>query len=260
VGVIPEIGILPGQAADGSRSPDALITAPGQLIYGSAANLAAALAAPTRGQVMIANSTPLPSWMTKGSAGQVLGWDANDAKAIYAPGYLIGIDAGGANTPSNTTNETSILNAAITSALPAFVAVGDSINLRSWGHAIFGGTGTLTLNIYAGSTKIATTGASANFASGTERGFLIDIWIDLLSSTTVTCTGFMVPRGPSGAGFGGLTAATTDIVFAANDAGEPVTITTLPQNIDIKAVTSINTATTQVRSRGTRVRYYPKNY
>lgn len=178
----------------------------------------------------------------------------------YPPGYLLGLDVGGANVPSNTTTETSILNAALVNAAPPFIAVGDDLHLRSWGHAIFGGTGTLTFNVYCGATKIWGGAASGSYASGLERGYELDLWIHLLSATTVAVTGWVNPRGPSGGAGPDPLNASTDLLLPGSDSGDPITVTALPQNLDIKAVCSINTATTQVRSRGTRVRYYPKNY
>ena len=227
-----ELGDQAGKAAPGEFGPRALLT--------------------TAGMVMMKDPT----------TGLVV--------AKYPPGFLIADDAGGAGTPLNVTAETSVLNAVLTNALlggalPAVVSARDMVHLRAWGHAIFGATGTLLLNVYAGGTlgtggtKIAAGSASGNYSAGVARGWELDLKIRLLTSTTVSVSGFIMPRSINGAGFTGIGAA-GDLQFGGNDLGDAITVSALPLVLDIRATCSTNTATTQVSCKGAEVRYYPKNY
>lgn len=234
-----QIGDNAGEAAPGEYGPRALLTA--------------------RGDTIVRDSTGVPVRLALPAAGTFLGSDGTDLLGRKPPGYLLARDNGGAATPLNTTAETSILNSTMAGALPAFVAIGDRVNLRAWGAASFGGTGTLLFNVYAGATKIVTGSASGNYTVGSTRGWLLDLWVHLLSSTTVAVTGFMIPRGPAGAGFSGV-GASTDYQIGGSDVGSAVTVSALPLAIDIKAVCSINTATTQVSCKGAEALYHPKGY
>lgn len=236
MGQLLDVGTQPGNAAPGEYSPSALLT--------------------TRGGIIVCNSAGVPVAVARGAAGTFIGSDGSDTLPRYPPGYLLARDNGGAGTPLNTTSETTVLNAVMTGALPAFVAVGDRVNLRAWGIAAFAIIGTLTLNVYGGATKIAAGSASGNFAAGVPRAWQLDLWIHLLSATTVTVDGLMLPRISIGTGFG----SAGDVHGPGTDVGTAVTVSTLPLAIDIKAICSTATATTQITCKGAEATYHPKNY
>ncbi len=193
----------------------------------------------------------LPAPLTVAStAGMVLGpngW-------VYPPGYLLARDNGGAGTPLNTTGETSVLNSTLAGALPAFVSLGDAVQLRAWGIIVLNTSGTHTLNVYAGATKIASSGASGAITA--TRGWFLDLWIHLLSATAVEVTGMLSPRTSTSAGFN----TPTDFFIPGSDAGVSVTVSTLPLAIDIKSIMSVAATTSQVSCKGAEARYFPKNY
>lgn len=234
MGSFQEIGTNVGQAAPGESSPAALLT--------------------SRGQIIVCNSAGVPVALARPAAGLFLGSDGSDTLGRYPPGYLLARDAGGAGTPLNTVTETSVLNSTMAGALPAFVAAGDRVNLRAFGGVVMGATAGVTFNVYAGATKIVTGSASTTLTA--IRGWMLDLWIDLLSSTTVSVSGVMVPKGPTGTGWG----SAGDVHYAASDVGSAITVSALPLAIDIKAILGSATATSQVTCKGATATYHPKNY
>lgn len=216
-----EIGTKPGQAAPGESSPLALL----------------------------------------GPAGQFLGSDGANPKYEYPPGHLLAVDFGATVA---TALETTILSAGpIAGVFPAGVAIGDTVHIRAAGSWVntSGGNETLTLNLYMGSTIIATATSPNEGSSATLRSWQLDAEViysiiggagvgavrplGSMLIATGNGTGLQNPSGNTALFYNGAVAAT----IATNAAAA----------CDLRAQMSSATSSS-VTCNVFRARYFPKNY
>lgn len=182
----------------------------------------------------------------------------------YPPGYLLAApDLGTAY--SNSAAETSILSAgAITNLFPAGVAVGDTVDIRAGGTYLNNSAAnqTLTLNLYMGSTVIATATSPNVATSGTARNWQLEVEV-IFTIIGGAGAGAIRPVGRIaigtgvGTGYQGLTAAGN---FFVNNGASATIATNATANVDLKAQLSAATATQTVTCNIFRARYFPRNW
>lgn len=230
-----DIGNKPYEAARGDYSPGTLLNARGDIITRDANG---------------------PVRLGKGVAAQVVGWDANDAKALYVPGHLLFEQVADVTTP-NTTSETSMISGGPVAAVyPALVGAGDAAHVRASGHlAVAGTASTFRTRLYWGATAIMDFTNSST--SGTaSRNWVLDLMIVMASAGKVRMSGYFMAKAAAGTGWQAL-GAVGDLAFP--DGLDVAVTTSSAQAFDLTSTASSGTATTNTCSL-CQVRYYPKNY
>lgn len=244
MGQLLDLGDQAGKAAPGEYGPRALLNA--------------------RGSTIVRDSTGKPVELVLPAAGLFLGSDGTDLKGRYPPGYLTANDLGAAY--SNSAAETTVLAGGdIANVFPAGVAVGDAVHIRAAGTWLnnSGGTQTLLLNVYMGSTIIAAFTSAAVSASATTRNWQLDVEViySIIGGAGAGAirpiVGFMVPTA-LGTGVQNVNSGTTTLGF--NGAASQTIATNAAATGNLKATTSNGTATTTVTCNIFRARYFPKNY
>lgn len=195
-------------------------------------------------------------------ANKILISDGTQFLDKYPPGFALATDLGGAGI-TNSASETSLLSAALTNMFPAGVAIGDAVHIRAAGtYKSTTSAQTPTLNLYMGSTVIATATAASTTANANFRNWMLDLEVIYTviagaGSGAVRVLGSIWIGTSSGTGFQSQQALGDEFF---GDAAAQTIATNATATCDLKGQLSSGTATATMALNIFRARYYPKNW
>lgn len=196
--------------------------------------------------------------------GQFVGTrDGLTPSGLYAPGHLLATpDFGGAGI-SNVTTETSLLSGVQTNLFPAGVAVGDAVQIKAAGTLKSTSVAqTAVLNLYMGSTIIASATSASIAATANPRSWYLDVEVIYKViggggvGSIIVLGEILIGTGTGGAWQSQL--AVGDNLF--NDAVAQVIATNAAANCDLKGTMGASGGTVTMVCNVFRARYLPKNY